>query len=448
MEIENILKNVSLVDGAKENFKSLLDKFLSGPATIDDWNAVQPPTAESLLLYESLPEPSPENARRDLARLAVCKLNGGLGTTMGCEQPKSTLIVREGKSFLDLIVEQLRDIQRVWGVDVPMILMNSFYTSKATAQALKRYGNALSVYSFEQNRFPRLLADSLLPVDEKKFGVEAWYPPGHGDFYNCIQQQGLLDTLLADGKEIVFLSNADNLGAVVDVKILHHMLENDVPFLMEMTEKTPADVKGGTIYRSGNQLKLLEIAHVPEQHIAEFCGQDKFKVFNTNNIWINLNHLRRMQALDLGVIVNRKTIRGQDVIQLESAVGSALACFEGAQGLTVPRKRFLPVKKTDDLLLVQSDLFELEHGRLERNPKRKSPKLPLVQLGEKFTHIAEYQKRFPAPPSLLDLESLKISGDVSFEGSSILRGHVCLAGDKNPLIVPDGKILGNQTVES
>jgi len=448
MEIENILKKVSLTGGALASFKNLLDKYHSGPAKIDDWDAVQPPTAENLRSYETLPEPSPENTRRNLARLAVGKLNGGLGTSMGCEQPKSTLIVRDGKSFLDLIVEQLRDIQTVWGIEVPLILMNSFYTSKATAEALKRYGNSTRVCSFEQNRFPRLQADTLLPVDEEKFGGEAWYPPGHGDFYNCIQQQGLLDNLLGTGKEIVFLSNADNLGAVVDVKILNHMLENDVPFLMEMTEKTPADVKGGTIYQSGNKLKLLEIAHVPEQYIDEFCGQDKFKVFNTNNIWINLRHLRQKQALDLGVIVNRKTVRGQDVIQLESAVGSALECFEGAQGLTVSRKRFLPVKKTEDLLLVQSDLFELKHGRLLRNPKRKFAELPLVQLGEKFAHTAEYLKRFSVPPSLLDLESLKISGDVSFEGASILRGNVRLGGDKNPLVVPAGEILDNQTVES
>lgn len=39
--------------------------------------------------------------------MAVLKLNGGLGTTMGCVGPKSAIEVRDGMTFLDLSVRQI-----------------------------------------------------------------------------------------------------------------------------------------------------------------------------------------------------------------------------------------------------------------------------------------------------------------------------------------------------
>lgn len=47
-----------------------------------------------------------------------------------------------------------------------------------------------------------------------------WYPPGHGDTYQSFYNSGLLDKFLSKGKEIVFISNIDNLGATVDLSIL------------------------------------------------------------------------------------------------------------------------------------------------------------------------------------------------------------------------------------
>jgi UTP--glucose-1-phosphate uridylyltransferase len=108
------------------------------------------------------------------------------------------------------------------------------------------------------------------------------------------------------------MSNADNLGAVADAKILNYMIEKKIPFLIEVTAKTAADVKGGTLYEQEGRLKLLEIAQVPDEYIEEFCSPQKFSVFNTNNIWMNLVALEeKMQEvpLNLNVIVNRKTIQ-------------------------------------------------------------------------------------------------------------------------------------------
>ena len=79
----------------------------------------------------------------------------------------------------------------------------------------------------------------------------------------------------------------------------------------------------------------------------EFKSIKKFKIFNTNNLWINLKAIKRVldnQTLSLEIIVNGKTLdNGAKVIQLETAVGAAIKHFKGAHGINVPRTRFLPV---------------------------------------------------------------------------------------------------------
>ena len=45
------------------------------------------------------------------------------------------------------------------------------------------------------------------------------------------------------------MSNIDNLGATVDISILNQLINEKVDFAMELTDKTPSDVKGGTLIR-------------------------------------------------------------------------------------------------------------------------------------------------------------------------------------------------------
>jgi UTP--glucose-1-phosphate uridylyltransferase len=442
--LTDALKAMGLSPQALQGFLRLVEKYHRGPARVDDWDRVAPPGPEDLPLLSSLHEPDAATARTELARLAVCKLNGGLGTTMGCRQPKSTLPVRGQETFLDLIVEQLSALPRESGQAVPLVLMNSFYTDALTAKVIHRYDGRLPIRTFMQNRFPRLREADLMPIHEAEFGAEAWYPPGHGDIYACLAEQGILDELLAAGREVMFLSNADNLGATVDPRILHHMLDGGIPFIMEVTPKTAADVKGGTLYRREGKLKLLELAHVPELHVGEFCGQEKFRVFNTNNLWIHLGRLKQALTegpLDLDLIVNRKEIAGTRVVQLETAAGSAMDQFPGALGLVVERDRFLPVKKTEDLLCIRSDLFHLDGGHLRRSPGRTQPGLPLVRLDERFSTMDEFDRRVPAPLGLLALDSLEVRGDVSFAGTATLKGEVRLVAKNGPLIIPAGTLL-------
>lgn len=104
------------------------------------------------------------------------------------------------------------------------------------------------------------------------------YPPGHGDLFDAITNSGLVDKLLASGKEYLFVSNVDNLGAVVDLNILEHMDTTGAEFLMEVTDKTKADVKGGTLINYEGQVRLLEIAQVASDHVEDFKSVRKFKV--------------------------------------------------------------------------------------------------------------------------------------------------------------------------
>ena len=83
------------------------------------------------------------------------------------------------------------------------------------------------------------------------------------------------------------------------------------------------------------------------------------------------------------IIVNPKALDGGvNVIQLETAVGAAMKCFDKGRGINVPRSRFLPVKKTSDLLLIMSNLYALNHGFLTMSPERMFQSTPLIKLGD------------------------------------------------------------------
>ncbi|MEQ2214003.1 UTP--glucose-1-phosphate uridylyltransferase [Xenoophorus captivus] len=344
----------------------------------------------------------PENITACLNKLVVVKLNGGLGTSMGCKGPKSLISVRNENTFLDLTVQQievqLQNSEQLCSVNI----QRSSWISGSCFQ--------IPLCSF----FCSILTKPLMPMC-RSMGVngentEAWYPPGHGDIYASFCNSGVLDKLLAEGREYIFVSNIDNLGATVDLFILHHLMSQPADkrceFIMEVTDKTRADVKGGTLIQYEDHLRLLEIAQVPKAHVDEFKSVTKFKIFNTNNLWISLPAIKRLQeknSMDLEIIVNPK---------LETAVGAAIKSFKNAMGVNVPRSRFLPVKTSSDLLLVMSNLYSLDAGSLTMSKKREFPTTPHVKLGSSFTK--DFLTRFENIPDMLELDHLTVSGDVTF----------------------------------
>jgi UTP--glucose-1-phosphate uridylyltransferase len=441
-------------ENEKSGFINLVSRYLSGEAQHIEWSKIQTPTDEVVVPYESLP-PTPEDpskVKNLLDKLVVLKLNGGLGTTMGCTGPKSVIEVRNGLTFLDLIVIQIETLNSKYGCNVPLLLMNSFNTHDDTQKIVEKYSNSnIEIHTFNQSQYPRVVVDDFMPLPCKgQTGKDGWYPPGHGDVFPSLMNSGKLDALLSQGKEYVFVANSDNLGAVVDLKILNLLILNKNEYCMEVTPKTLADVKGGTLISYEGKVQLLEIAQVPDEHVNEFKSIEKFKIFNTNNLWVNLNAIKRLvqaDALKMEIIPNPKEVDGIKVLQLETAAGAAIRFFDHAIGINVPRSRFLPVKATSDLLLVQSDLYTLADGFVTRNPSRKNPANPSIELGPEFKKVGNFLSRFKSIPSIIELDSLKVTGDVWFGAAVTLKGKVSIAAKPGvKLEIPDGAVLVNKEI--
>jgi UTP--glucose-1-phosphate uridylyltransferase len=408
----------------------------------------------SLEPLDGLPDASelPDSDGAALDKAVVLKLNGGLGTSMGMTKAKSLLEVKDGLSFLDIIVRQVLWLRERYGARVPLLLMNSFATRDDTLAALERYPD-LAVgglpLDFLQGRVPKLLEDGHEPVEWPADPALEWAPPGHGDVYTSLAGSGLLDQLLERGYRYVFMSNSDNLGAVLDTRILDWLSAEELPFLSESTDRTESDRKGGHLARrrSDGGLVLRETAQTPDEDREAFEDVSRHRYFNCNNVWVDLRALQRKLSerdgvLGLPMIVNRKTVDPNDpsspaVVQLETAMGAAIGVFEGAGALRVPRSRFTPVKTTSDLLVVRSDAYRLGDDWTVSTARDQPPVVSLDP--EYYKLMADFEPRFPSgPPSLLEAERLTVSGDVTFGRDVTVRGAVKVEG---PRRVPDGEVL-------
>ncbi|KAK7692934.1 hypothetical protein QCA50_004575 [Cerrena zonata] len=454
-ELSNLVSTVKepqtkrAFDTEMQSFFYLFTRYLTERAKSQelDWDRIKSPSEDQIVPYSKLPKGDIKN----LNKLAVLKVNGGLGTSMGMTGAKSALEVKDDMTFLDLTVRQIEHLNTTNRVDVPLILMTSFNTHDDTLRIIKKYANQqLRIVTFNQSRYPRIHKETLLPLPKTADDDKGkWYPPGHGDLYNALYQSGVLDQLLAEGKEYLFASNSDNLGAVVDDQILQHMINTNSEFIMEVTDKTKADIKGGTLIEYDGTMRLLEVAQVASEHIEDFKSIRKFKIFNTNNLWINLRALKRIMEqgeMELDIIINPKTTDdGQAVVQLETACGAAIKHFNNAHGVNVPRSRFLPVKSCSDLLLIKSDIYSLQHGQLVINEQRMFETTPVIKLGDHFKKIAQFQKRFKKIPKIIELDHLTVTGDVYFGRNVTLRGTVIIVANEGQSIhIPDGCILENR----
>jgi len=456
MGLENSIEKMraeGVADAAIDTFAELYERLVAGDRGLIAESDIEP--------VASLPD-ADELADADssevLDQAVVLRLNGGLGTSMGLDGPKSLLEVREGLTFLDIVARQVLALREHTGARLPLVLMNSFSTREPSLERLARYddlrvdGLALD---FLQNKEPKLVEDSLEPVTWPADPSLEWAPPGHGDLYPALVSSGMLSALLEQGYRYAFVANVDNLGAVLDPRILAWMAREEIPFLMEVADRTPADRKGGHLARraSDGGLVLREIAQTPDDDLDAFQDIARHRYFNTNNLWLDLRALdERLRAgggvLPLPMIVNRKTVDPRDgdstpVIQLETAMGAAIGVFEGAQALRVPRRRFAPVKTTNDLLALRSDAYVVDDAwEVALAPSRSGP--PVIDLDPAwFKRVGDFEARFAAgAPSLVECASLDVVGDVAFGAGVVVRGAVRV---ENPSVeqlrVNDGAVL-------
>lgn len=401
----------------------------------------------SLPVLDELTETA-SDSQRWLRQLAVIKLNGGLGTSMGLEQAKSLIAVKGEDTFLDFIARQILYWRDGGGRREPAFyLMNSFVTQRATLEYLRKYPalQQSGRLDFLQNMVPKLEAQSFQPVSWPAQPELEWCPPGHGDLYPSLLGSGLLEELLTRGINYLFVSNSDNLGATVDVKLLRHFAESGLSFLMEVALRTAADRKGGHLARSKNTGRLLlrESAQCPKEDEKAFQDTERHRFFNTNNLWVRLDHLRAELrrhdgALPLPLITNTKTVDPKDpsspkVLQLESAMGAAIECFEHSGAVVVPRTRFAPVKTTADLLALRSDAYRVtEDYRLILDESRQG-RPPVVELDARCKLLADFEACFDAAPSLVSCNVFRTVGPLRFDRGVVCQGEVAFVNRSSQL---------------
>jgi UTP--glucose-1-phosphate uridylyltransferase len=432
-----------------KTFAHYYEQLVAGQTGLIPEAEIEPVT--DLPAMEALPERLAAVGEVALAKTAVIKLNGGLGTSMGLEQAKALLPVKQGLSFLDIIACQVQQD------GVPLLLMNSFNTQAESLDALGGYDDLARglPLSFLQHKAPKVVQSNLTPAEWPNDPELEWCPPGHGDIYTALVTSGTLDALLSAGYEYAFVSNSDNLGAVIDRRILGFFAESSAPFLMEVADRTRMDRKGGHLaQRPDGQLILRESAQCPAADKDAFQNIERHKYFNTNNLWFNLPVLKALLAgqnnqLYLPMIRNEKTVDPRDpdsppVYQLETAMGSAIGVFAGSQALHVPRSRFAPVKTTEDLLAVRSDLYLLtDDYRVVPNPERKLGTVDIRLDDEHYKFVGQLDAHFPhGAPSLLHCKELALTGSFVFGLDVVCHGVVKLVNkEETAVVIPDKTVL-------
>lgn len=227
----------------------------------------------------------------------------------------------------------------------------------------------------------------------------------------------------------------------MDLKILTHFAKTGAPFMMEVATRTDADKKGGHLAKSKETggLLLRESAQCPAEDEKEFQNVGKYKFFNTNNLWVDLEALKALfekhgGSLPLPVMTNAKTVDPRDksstrVVQLETAMGAAISCFPGAQALVIPRSRFAPVKTTADLFALRSDAYVLtEDFRITLAEARRGVP-PTIKLDDRYKFVDAMDTLIPhGPPSLVNCTKLVVDGAVVFEKGVVIVGNCTVKG--------------------
>ena len=446
--IEKKMRQADLNEDVINNFIKYYTQLKEGNTGKLSHDIIEAPNRLNLVNYDSLTKEEDEL----LDQLAVIKLNGGLGTSMGLNKAKSLLPVKGEMTFLDILSNQIITLRDKYKSRIPLIFMNSFKTQEDTLNLLANYKNLKTSdldLDFLQNKYPRIRQDNFLPLNLED-DDQNWNPPGHGDIYSALYSSGLLDSLISKGYNYAFISNSDNLGAVIDPLIFTYMVRHEVPFIMEVCRRTEMDKKGGHLAQTNDgKLILREVAQCPEDEIEEFQDIKKYSFFNTNNLWINLKTLKEIlmennNFVNLPIIINPKIVEDIPVYQIETAMGAAISVFEGAKALVVPRSRFAPVKKTNDLLLIWSDVYKL-NSEYQIVLTEGLDAAPTIELDSEYYKTVEQLKtHFKEVPSLIQCNSLKVQGNIHFGKDVVIVGDVVIRSDEKERI--SDSIFNNEEV--
>jgi phosphoglucomutase len=187
----------------------------------------------------------------------------------------------------------------------------------------------------------------------------------------------------------------------------------------------------------------------------DFKDISKHRFFNTNNLWIRLDKLKAIVDkfggfIPLPMIKNSKTVDPKDdasqkVVQLETAMGAAIECFDGATAIVVPRTRFAPVKKCNDLLLLRSDAYLMVDHKPVLNPAC-GGSAPVMDLDSKLYKLvgALEEATKDGIPSLVNCKKLKVKGLVRISKKTKFFGDVSIVNASSEAkFVPTGVVTGS-----
>ncbi len=444
-EFEVKMRRSGSNDAAIRAFRHSYESLAAGNTGLIPERGLQP--VVTLPNFDEIPRQSRNGAL--LAQAIVLKLNGGLGTSMGLEKAKSLLRIKNELTFLDFIARQVLFLRQRHASPLRFMLMNSFSTSRDTLRFLKKYPELGDPAQMElmQNAAPKVDANTLRPVSWPDSPDLEWCPPGHGDLYPSILGSGWLDRLLAEGVRFLFVSNSDNLGASLDLDLLGYFALSGNSFLMEVCERTASDRKGGHLAQRDGRFLLRESAQCPEEDMPAFQDIQRHRFFNTNNLWIRLDHLKALLDasggfIPLPIIKNAKTVDPRDknsprVFQLETAMGAAIECFDKAGAIIVPRARFAPVKTTSDLLTLRSDAYEVTDDWRLALAKDCRGIPPIIDLDPEYYKLVEQldDKLAAGAPSLALCRELTVRGPVLFNTGNVFVGKVTIS-NKSPIPKP------------
>ncbi|KAL8495860.1 hypothetical protein ACS0TY_019832 [Phlomoides rotata] len=365
--------------------------------------------------YESLlPVPEVLSELELLEKLVIVKFNGSLGTRIGFNDPKCLMEIGGGLTCLDLIINQIEALNSKHGCDIPLLLLNAGSAHKGVLKFLEKHPSknihCVPQSSLRLDNFSNLSSTSAKGRDNEdemnSFNLAEVILP--------LVNSGKLAELSSQGKEFILLLGSDNLAHAVDLKILYHIVKNNIGFCLEVMPKSS---------------EIDESKHSQSEEDTPIPTSKKnWKFIDT--MWMGIQSIEN-------VLEGHAAEENLTISKL----------FDKHFKLSVPKTRYLPVEATSDLFLLQSDLYTLSEGTVTRNTARENPADPSIELGPVFKNINEFKERFKSIPSIIGLDSLKVTGDVWFGSDITLKGQVSIHAQPGTKIeIPDGAVLEDTNI--